>query len=384
MRGVGLVGRLTGRLRGRPRRGRRGVNVIGYLDAPSGLGERARELVATLREGGVDVSEWTVPSSGAAGAAGAAARVGPVYDTTIAVVTAVQMSTARELLPEPFERAEWVIGYFFWELAEVPDEQQWGIGLVDEIWAPTHFVRDAYDSATSTPVRLVPLPVAPPATADADPTDADESVVFVTSFDFSSSVERKNPAGVIEAFGRAFPLGSDDADRYRLVVKSVNGAQHPVELAQLQADVSTDDRIEIIDQVMSSSDLAALVHGATALVSLHRAEGLGLHIAQAMWLGTPVVATAYSGSLDLTGATPGEFAELVSADVIAVAGGGEAYGSGVWADPDLDEAAAAMRRLATDPEHRAAVAARARAHIEEQFDRDAVAARISSLLWAGQ
>jgi glycosyltransferase involved in cell wall biosynthesis len=108
------------------------------------------------------------------------------------------------------------------------------------------------------------------------------------------------------------------------------------------------DRSDIVlwDEHLSRSDQMAFLQAVDCLVSLHRSEGLGLHLAEAMWLGTPVIATRYSGNLDLM---DDDCAVLIDADQVPVRGGEGVYPPEArWADPDLDQAAAAMRRVATD------------------------------------
>lgn len=353
-----------------------GVNVVGYLDATSGLGERARELVATLRVGGVSVGEWSVPGQGPY----VAPHGGPptVYDTTIAMVTAVQLADVRSRVPEPFERASRTIGYFFWELAEVPDEQQWGIGLVDEIWAPTRFVADAYRAATDTPVRDVPLPLPvlerPAATAETERGSGDERFDVLVAFDFLSVMERKNPLGAIEAFRRAFPAD----EPVHLTIKTLNGEQRPEQLGRVRAAAADDDRIELRDERCTPDELAELTASADVLLSLHRSEGLGLHLAEAMALGTMVVASRYGGSLDLM---DDDSAALVDVDLVEVGNGEGAYAAPArWADPDLDHAARLLRRAYDEPAWRDELARRAAARVAESPSRATIGASLARIL----
>jgi len=354
---------------GRRRRTAPGVNVVGYLDASSGLGERARELAACLRAAGVDVTEWSVPDT-----AEGREPASVIRRSTIAIVTAVQLASVRERLPTPFERADHTVGYFFWELADVPDEQQWGIGLVDEIWTPTEFVRAAYAGATDRPVRLVPIPIPRPTVA-AVASPNDRPFTFLTSFDHRSVMARKHPIGVVDAFRRAFPAGDEPV---ALVVKSMHGDERPVAVERLRAAVGTDPRITLRDELVDTAAQHQLVADADAFVSLHRSEGLGLHLAEAMWLGTPVIATGYSGNLDLMDDT---CAALVDHRLVDVSDGDGAYPeTSRWAEPDLDHAAALMRRMATDEPWRHGLAAAARARMAAQPSRAAAGSAISRLL----
>jgi glycosyltransferase involved in cell wall biosynthesis len=356
-----------------------GVNVVGYLDATGGLGERARELVATLRAGGVPVDEWSVQPG---------AEVAPPthrrgrYDTTIAVVTAVQLADVSARVPEPFERARRTIGYFFWELAEVPDEQQWGIGLVDEIWAPTEFVAAAYRGATDTPVTLQPLPLPRPFRRTAvvgepamTPVVAEPAPLEVlVSLDLMSVMERKNPLGAIEAFRRAFPGG----ERARLTVKTLNGEQRPSQLARLRDAAADDDRIRLVHGRLDAAAHELLIANSDVLLSLHRSEGLGLHLAEAMSLGTLVIASRYGGNLDFM---DDDCAALVDVRMIEVTDGEGAYAAPAqWADPDLDQAATFLRRAVADGVWRSRLTTSARKRIDASPSRGEIGASLARTL----
>jgi glycosyltransferase involved in cell wall biosynthesis len=347
-----------------------GVNVVGYLDATSGLGERARELVATLRAGGLAVSEWPVAAHGDEPTSPATSGV--VYDTTIAVVTAVQLADVVQRVPDPFERPELTVGYFFWELAEVPEEQHWGIGLVDEIWAPTRFVADAYRAATDTVVRDVPLPLPlphrsrPVGTTVERRADGVSRLDVLVAFDFLSVMERKNPIGAIEAFRRAFP----ENEPVHLLVKTLNGDQRPEQLERVRMAIRGDDRIELRDERCSREVLTELTASSDVLLSLHRSEGLGLHLAEAMALGTVVVASRYGGNVD-----------LMDDELVEVRDGEGAYAApAIWADPHLDQAARLLRRTLDEPEWRHGLARRAAERVAESPSREEIGANLARIL----
>jgi glycosyltransferase involved in cell wall biosynthesis len=100
------------------------------------------------------------------------------------------------------------------------------------------------------------------------------------------------------------------------------------------------------NELLPAGDRLALVAAADCYVSLHRSEGLGLTMAEAMAVGTPVIATAYSGNLDFM---PAGSALLVPAAEVQVGPGHYYPAEGHWADPDLDAAVEMMRRVEADP-----------------------------------
>src|SRR5262249_14120959 len=109
------------------------------------------------------------------------------------------------------------------------------------------------------------------------------------------------------------------------------------------------------------------------LVSLHRSEGFGRFLAEAMWLGRPVIATAYSGNVDFM---TSDVSCLVNYRLGPVAPHAYPFWQDpMWADPDLDEAAGCVTRLADDPGSGRRLGARASAHIRTHFSYRAVGLR---------
>lgn len=352
----------------------RGVNVVGYHHVDSGLGEVARSISQSLRDAGVDVVDVEVDATESPARSEASPSPERYHDVTIAVVTAPQLPEVAALHPEPFDPARFRIGYWFWELAVVPADQAPAFGFVDRVWAPSVFVADAYRSSGDTPVELQPIhiPAPTPSRASRSELGIPDCFTFLTTFDHLSVVERKNPTTVIAAFREAFP-GRDDV---ALIVKSINGHLKPASARQIDDAVAGDDRIIVRDEHLTAGDHAALVAHADCLVSLHRSEGLGLHLAEAMWLGTPVVATRYSGNVDLM---DDESAALVEASLTPVLNGEGAYPEGeMWGQPNILEATDLLRRIETDAVWRAQLETAARDRMAAQDDSATVGHRFWS------
>lgn len=360
----------------------RGVNVVGYHHVASGLGEIARELHRSLEAAGVPCAAIDVEQSDSPKLRAPRPVPPTLYDTTIVVGAALQTPTIINDLPEVAAAHDHLIGYWFWELATVPNAHRQAIDLVDEIWAPTEFVRSAYADSVDeavTPVRLLPTTIPQSIVDDAvvarwrkELTGGPDETLFVVSFDLFSVVERKNPFGAIDAFKQAF----DDGRRnVRLVIKTMNGELRPDDLQWIRDETADDTRISVVDRFVSNSELDALIAAADVYVSLHRSEGLGLHLATAMWVGTPVISTGWSGNLDLMDS---DSAALVDARLIPVTNGLGAYPeNAMWADPDIDQAAEWMRRLATERILRAEFVEAARERMRSQPDH----AEVGESMW---
>jgi len=247
----------------------------------------------------------------------------------------------------------------------VPPPMMPAFDLVDEVWVASDFTAEALRAASDTPVRTMPIPVPCPDRSAATRADLglpEGRFVFLVTFDHLSVTERKNPLGAIEAFRRAFPESNPDGPV--LVVKSINASHRPAEHDWvLQAAAGRDDVI-VVDRHLSRGDQMSLVAESDCVVSLHRTEGLGLHLVEAMWFGRPTIATRYSGNLAFMS---DDNSALIDAALVPVTHG-EGYfpPEAVWAEPDLDQAASWMQRIVGDPELAARLGSAGRTTMEAQ------------------
>ena len=193
-----------------------------------------------------------------------------------------------------------------------------------------------------------------------------DGFTFLFIFDFFSTLQRKNPLGLIEAFTRAFEPGEGP----QLLLKSFNGDYKPERLAQLREAAAGRPDIHIVDRFVSEAERATLMARADCYVSLHRAEGFGLTLGEAMALGKPVIGTGFSSNLDFM---TRQNSYLVDYEMTEVGPEGENYpAEGRWAEPDLDHAAALMREVWRDQAGARARGERAREDIAAAFSVAAV------------
>jgi glycosyltransferase involved in cell wall biosynthesis len=191
--------------------------------------------------------------------------------------------------------------------------------------------------------------------------------LFFFAFDFMSFMERKNPRAAIAAFRQAFPKRG----RAGLVLKCMNGALVPDALAAFQADIGGDPDIFLIDATLGRADTLGLIAMTDAVLSLHRSEGLGLLIAEAMLLGKPVIATGYSASREFLSVATGY---PVDFQLVALKPDDYPFAEGqLWAAPDVAHAAWLMRRLQNNPAGAVPLVAAARRHLGDHHSRARVA-----------
>jgi glycosyltransferase involved in cell wall biosynthesis len=353
-----------------------GVNVSGYFRAEAGVGQAARHVLNGLGRSKIPHTtmvygetlsrqDHTFEESG-----------GTPYDVNVICVNADELPRfAYDVGPE-FFRDRYSVGIWWWEVSRFPERYHDAFQTVDEIWVGSDFVREAIAAETDKPVLTLPLGIelpedAPPAR---DRLGLPEGFMFLFTFDFDSVFERKNPLGVVEAFRRAFPPESDPT----LVLKSINGDRWLTKLEQLRAAASGRDDIRIFDRYLSAAENEAMMAACNCYVSLHRSEGFGLTIAEAMAHGKPVIATGYSGNLAFMDE---ETSFVVPHRLVPIPAGVEPYpAGGEWADPDLEAAAATMRHVYEHQKEAQERGRRARERVATQLAPERTAAFLENRL----
>ena len=348
------------------------VLVTGYLAGVLGLGQAARAYATALEAAGLPVATRAVRPQLPVGRAARGAPQGRAEsphddlhlpdgvepEVHLLCVNADQtIEFADEFGREELAR-HYTVGHWAWETDLVPERWDAAFALVDELWVNSTYVAANLARAGDKPVVVVPSPVSAPDAGDATvPFPMPDGFVFLFVFDFFSTLERKNPLGLVDAFTRAFAPGEGPA----LVLKTINAQHRPEAHERLRHAIADRPDIHLVDAPVSQQELAAVFRRADAYVSLHRSEGFGLTLAEAMALGKPVIATGYSGNTDFM--TPHN-SWLVDYRITAVGPEAEHYpAEGHWAEPDVDAAARAMREVVAHPQEAADRGARAAADV---------------------
>jgi glycosyltransferase involved in cell wall biosynthesis len=343
-----------------------GIAVAGEFSRASGFGEGARLMAEAARR--LDIPVWTIdlppPVDGRREVEVTVSELPPPHVPLVLHVNAPMLPLALLRLPDAVTKSRAIIGYWAWEMPEVPPEWRPAAACVSQIWVPSRFTAAAVEPLLTGRIRIVPPPLAivPPVVSVATRADFDlaqDATVVLVSFNLASSFVRKNPFAAIAAFRGAF---GDRPDRI-LVLKVSHPEHAPADFARL-SQMAQAPNIRIDTRTLSPGDRHALTACADIVLSLHRGEGFGLVMAEAMLLGKPVIATGWSGNTDFM---DGSNAALVPYRLAPARDDRSVY-RGLWAEPDVAAAAETLRSLADDPAARQALGERARKSALAQLD----------------
>ena len=355
-----------------------GVNILSHFCNPSGLQQAAVAVKAALEREGVRTSCRDVPVPRRIVPNGREQWLGleifPITILTHAATPYFESGYARAgLLPR---ENVYRIAYWYWELETVPDDWVNAAALVDEIWSPTEFVAQAMRARMPRPVyRMLPGvevgPIEPVSRASLNiPKD---HFVFLFMFDFHSQLHRKNPVGVFRAFREAFRAD----DRVTLVIKTSGGDIHSADLEEIRQTIRGPNVI-LLHELFSRARTYGLIAMADCFASLHRSEGFGLGLAEAMLVGKPVIGTGYSGNLDFM---TRENSLLVEYEMAEITEDRPIYTRGnCWAEPSIEHAASLMREVFVNREEARARALRAQPEIQRLLSLEAAGRRMRARL----
>lgn len=344
-----------------------GVNVAGYLAGDFGIAQATRSLVHALESAAVPMAlnNIVVDNKRYEDKTFQEFTEDNPYSVNLLAVNADMVGhTAAQKGAKWFEN-RYNIGVWYWELSGFPPSLWDAFAPLQEIWVTSAFCAEAISRVSPIPVVKITYPLhLDEAAVHANRSKfkiPEDKFTLVFSFDFHSYMERKNPLAVIEAFRRAF----SDREDALLVLKSINAEQYPEKRAVMK-EAARGLNIHFIDEYLTHVETLSLFAVCDCLVSLHRAEGLGLGMAEAMYLGKPVIATGYSGNMDfmdINNSLPVRY-HLVELTEDC----GPYLKGNVWAEPDVDHAAELMRSLYEDRAFAARIGERAASDMRARHD----------------
>jgi glycosyltransferase involved in cell wall biosynthesis len=359
-----------------------GVNLVAYIRAEMALGVVARGMASAFESAGIPFNVINLEAGNYSRHTDLSWSQKEVrrsdYDTTIVCVNPDNTFHLRTQGPVAVLGDRYVIGNWFWELAELPDEWVKEFEFTDEVWGPSRFICDAVSRKTSAPVIYMPPVVSLSESAGLSRGQLalpEDRYLFLAMFDTNSVLQRKNPLGVLRAFKAAFPTAGESV---ALVMKFNNPDYRQPLLQSVREEMAGRDDVFIVDRIMPRNEVASLIEVSDCFVSLHRAEGFGLGPAEGMSLGKPAIVTNWSGSVDYM---TSDNCMAVDYELVKL---GQDYGPykahQSWAEPDLEQAAHWMKKISADRELNRRLGERARQTIQSQFSARVVGALIRDRL----
>jgi len=357
--------------------GSRGINIMGYIQSESGMGEAIRSEIRSLETIKYPFAMVNLSSKSRQkdNTYKYFTEDNP-YCFNLVHANADQVLNVCNEKGREFFKDKYNIGYWIWELSVFPEEWIERFKLFDEIWTASNFCLDALSKVSTVPVIRMPLSIE---IKNIKKLNRDhfglnnKAIIFLFTFDFLSFFERKNPLAVIEAFKAAF---SGD-DNVQLVLKCSNSKNNQ-QAREIMDEAARGLNIKFIDTYLDKDELYALFSLCDCYVSLHRSEGFGLTIAEAMYLEKPVIATAYSSNMDfmnLNNSLPVKYKLVEIEQDIGP------YKKGCrWAEPDIGHAAEQMRLVYEKREWAVELGKRASEDIKAQLSPLAVGKRMSERL----
>ena len=353
-----------------------GLNLMGYYRAILGIGESVRCAARAAEAVGLPLAcvELKLPCKNRQTDATFALRLQTdnPHPVNVFHLDAPVSCDIDHHHGSAFRAGKYNIGYWAWELPEFPDAWTRYADFFDEIWTPSHFAADAIAEKVSVPVLVMPHAIAfeRPVGDFRDkfglPRDR---YLFLFLYDLNSYSERKNPAAVIEAFRRSGLAGAGAA----LVIKLHNVTGNETDFEKLRATAATLPGTVLITQTLTRGEIYELESACDCFVSLHRAEGYGLAVAECMYLGKPVISTDWSATAEFVDETCGC---PVRCELIPLDRNHGPYAKGqIWAEPDVEHAGWWMRRLWEDRGLGARLGAAARVRMEENYSPTVIGAR---------
>lgn len=358
-----------------------GVNLISYWQYSNGLGETARIFFEKFRGLGIP---FTLTNIGTgvhanldAASAGSYERYftdTPPYNRHLMFVNGDAMHYMHQLFPFLKEKGRWLSAVWWWEFDTGYEESSEGFKYVDEVIVFSEYVHSLMTAFAPPhiPVRRLPFPFHRNWQITKHPKDIkaklglkNNETIFLFTFDFFSSYHRKNPEGVIHAFAHAF-AGKPGV---KLILKCLNGFRYPAKmefLRNLCKSLGIQSSVIILDVNLSRNEFISLLNTADCYVSLHRGEGFGQGMAEAMALGKPVIATNYSGNTEFMNK---DNSLLVRYSIIPANDDFLVYKNvRHWADADIEHAAEHMRFVHENRQEAQLLGQKAQQHIDIYFD----------------
>lgn len=322
-----------------------GVNVFGFIGGEFGLGEAVRLIIKALNKAQIPVSliNYDINTnhrnnddtfknySNEA-----------IYPINLILLGPSEGKRILTHYPERFFKNKYNIFYLNWESEYIPQEYINNLIFCDEIWVPAQYCKDVISNYCNIPVNIIPYPIDIEINDEKDDEAENfyrkDSFNFFFMFDYNSTLERKNTLNLLNAFEKAF---SKTDKSVSLIIKTSKSTKFSKERDMLNTHINGFQNIKIVEKIYDKQTLHKIIKGCDAYISLHRSEGFGLTMAEAMFFGKPVIATNYSGNLEFMNDENSFLVDFKKTKLTSSINNYDA--NTIWAEPNIDHAAELMK-----------------------------------------
>jgi glycosyltransferase involved in cell wall biosynthesis len=317
----------------------KGFNLVGYSRGQLGLGEDLRAYAALLKSKHIPFSIFHIghPSDDPVIHTVKEESDALLFSHSLFFMNMIELKKLFDIYSEEDKSFGYRIAIPPWELPKAPQAWLQDFSRVDEVWAMSDFVLRAYEDVVPNVTKASPVVLRP--IAQVNPVKRQlRPFTFLYIFDAGSYLQRKNPLAVLQAFLQAFHQGRENV---RLILKTTRKLSEYNLGKQLIHLAHTDSRVHLITNLATENQINDLWNQCDCYVSLHRSEGFGRTIAEAVSRRIPVITTNWSGNMDITGE---DYPLGVDYSLIDIQDDEYPYGEGQqWADPVISDAVAKIR-----------------------------------------
>lgn len=343
-----------------------GLNIVGYTEASSGLGEAVRLNIQAAEKHNIPLNIINYEK--------VKHKISYEYNFKYAVnlvqISLNDLDRFFSVIEPDFFIDRYSILFLIWESEYIPPNLEKNVNLFNEIWTASTYCKELFQKVYSGPIITVPHPVE----VNLKPIQNQQPLAFFDKnkfsflfiFSYHSSIERKNPLFLMEAFSKAFD-GNDDVE---LVIKTTGAEKFRQSERNLNQFASVKNNIKVINTDMDKNSVNHLINESDCYVSMHHSEGFGLTLAEAMCLGKPTVATNYSGNTEFMNENNSflvdyELGFIVKTDI-------NFSSKTIWANPLIHDAINKLKEVYENKTLRNQKATNAKVYFKEKLSFDSV------------
>jgi glycosyltransferase involved in cell wall biosynthesis len=354
-----------------------GINIIGYQNFELGLGKAARQYRKILNNLEIETSDLNLNGSMSKkiDSKQILTEVLP-FDKNLVIIGADQIPQIAKLSVNDWNLSRYNIGAIFWETDRIPLKIANSLSVFDEFIVSSKYIANNLRKITDKKISVVGLPIANRIDFNKENITKDNLTLYF-NFDYLSDIYRKNTFTLIDYVQQK---NANSKNMINLIIKSINGRFFPLEQAYLSELASRDENVRLMDKFMNEQDYQNLLEEVDVYVSLHRSEGFGLGLAEAMKLGIPTMATSYSGNLDFMNSDNSYLVDFNLEPISNSRRSPYCQFGGMWAQPKFESFSQQFDNYLSKPEDRILKIAKAKKTIDDEFSEMSVNDKMKKVL----